>query len=69
MIEPLFRPSQHEILGYRGGLLGVIAVPGAGKTFTLAHLAAKLIQRLGERKDAEHPAGLDSRKSVASAGQ
>lgn len=53
MIEPLFRPSQHEILGYRGGLLGVIAVPGAGKTFTLAHLAAKLIQRLGERKDAE----------------
>jgi DNA helicase II / ATP-dependent DNA helicase PcrA len=53
MIEPLFRPSQHEIMSYRGGLLGVIAVPGAGKTFTLAHLAAKLIQRLGERRDAE----------------
>jgi DNA helicase-2/ATP-dependent DNA helicase PcrA len=53
MIEPLFRPSQHEILSYKGGLLGVIAVPGAGKTFTLAHLAAKLIQRLSERRDAE----------------
>lgn len=37
------RPSQEKILAYRGGRLGIAAVPGAGKTFTLSALAAKLI--------------------------
>jgi DNA helicase II / ATP-dependent DNA helicase PcrA len=37
------RPSQSEILGYSGGMLGVAAVPGSGKTHTLSALAAKLI--------------------------
>lgn len=37
------RPSQEEILAYQGGRLGIAAVPGAGKTFTLSALAAKLI--------------------------
>lgn len=38
------RPEQAEIvLGYQGGQIGVAAVPGSGKTFTLAHLAARLI--------------------------
>jgi DNA helicase II / ATP-dependent DNA helicase PcrA len=37
------RPSQEKILAYHGGKLGIAAVPGAGKTFTLSALAAKLI--------------------------
>ncbi len=37
------RPAQEEILRYRGGYMGVAAVPGAGKTFTLSLLAARLI--------------------------
>jgi DNA helicase-2/ATP-dependent DNA helicase PcrA len=41
-----FRASQQTIINYSGGLLGVSAVPGAGKTFTLSHLAAALVQRL-----------------------
>ena len=38
------RPSQQEILTYRGGRLGIAAVPGAGKTHILSALAAKIIQ-------------------------
>ena len=37
------RPSQTEILRYRGGKLGISAVPGSGKTFTLSALAAQII--------------------------
>lgn len=37
------RPSQADILRYRGGKLGISAVPGAGKTFTLSALAAQII--------------------------
>ncbi|NLV73326.1 MAG: ATP-dependent helicase [Chloroflexi bacterium] len=47
MTESLYgyrlRPHQQAILDYRGGLMGVAAVPGAGKTLTLALLAARLI--------------------------
>jgi DNA helicase-2/ATP-dependent DNA helicase PcrA len=44
-VIPNFTPrsSQEKILNYHGGRLGVAAVPGAGKTFTLSALAAKLI--------------------------
>ena len=38
------RYSQQEILKYRGGRLGIAAVPGAGKTHILSALAAKIIQ-------------------------
>src|SRR5512139_1093169 len=38
------RYSQQEILKYRGGRLGIAAVPGAGKTQILTALAAKIIQ-------------------------
>ncbi len=39
-----FRPEQHDIIeGYAGGKMAVLAVPGSGKTFTLAHLAARLV--------------------------
>jgi DNA helicase II / ATP-dependent DNA helicase PcrA len=37
------RPAQVEILQYRRGRMAVSAVPGSGKTFTLALLAAQLI--------------------------
>ena len=41
MPEP--RPSQQKVLRYRSGKMGVSAVPGSGKTFTLARLAADLV--------------------------
>ncbi len=37
------RPSQKEVLAYRGGKMGISAVPGSGKTHTLAVLAAQLV--------------------------
>ena len=37
------RPQQVDILGYTGGQVAVTAVPGSGKTLTLALLAARLI--------------------------
>ncbi|MDE0071838.1 MAG: ATP-dependent helicase [Caldilineaceae bacterium] len=44
--ELRLRPAQQEILRYKTGRLGVSAVPGSGKTFTLSLLAAQLVQRL-----------------------
>ncbi len=41
MFKP--RPSQVEVLAYRGGRMGVSAVPGSGKTHTLSRLAADLL--------------------------
>jgi len=38
-----FRSSQTDILRYHGGKLGISAVPGSGKTFTLSALAAQII--------------------------
>lgn len=44
MAEPNLRQEQRDIiLGYSHGRVGVAAVPGSGKTFTLAHLAARLV--------------------------
>jgi DNA helicase-2/ATP-dependent DNA helicase PcrA len=37
------RPKQRDVLAYTGGLMGVSAVPGSGKTVTLSALAAGLI--------------------------
>ena len=39
------RPKQQEILTYRQGRLGISAVPGSGKTWTLSFLAADLLKR------------------------
>jgi DNA helicase II / ATP-dependent DNA helicase PcrA len=41
MFKP--RPAQQEVLNYPGGKMGVLAVPGSGKTHTLSYLAAQLI--------------------------
>jgi DNA helicase-2/ATP-dependent DNA helicase PcrA len=38
------RPGQQAILRYRSGKMGISAVPGSGKTWTLSYLAANLIQ-------------------------
>jgi DNA helicase-2/ATP-dependent DNA helicase PcrA len=46
MIDIQLRPSQLDVVRYEGGKMGVAAVPGAGKTTTLSHLAANLIERL-----------------------
>jgi len=47
------RPTQAEIANYRGGKLGISAVPGSGKTFTLSALAAQIVTRnvLGPDQD------------------
>lgn len=37
------RADQEAILAYKGGMMGVSAVPGSGKTLTLALLTARLI--------------------------
>ncbi len=37
------RPAQREVLAYAGGRMGISAVPGSGKTRTLAELAARLV--------------------------
>jgi DNA helicase-2/ATP-dependent DNA helicase PcrA len=48
------RPEQEDIvLGYTGGQVGIAAVPGSGKTFTLAHLAARLIRDQRLKADQE----------------
>lgn len=41
LIQP--RPAQEAILQYRRGKMGIAAVPGSGKTFTLSLLAAQLV--------------------------
>lgn len=49
-----FRPraGQREVLDYRGGKLGISAVPGSGKTRTLAELAARLIaEKIGQDQE------------------
>jgi DNA helicase-2/ATP-dependent DNA helicase PcrA len=47
------RPSQREILAYRGGTLGISAVPGSGKTYTLSALAAQIISSGALERDQE----------------
>jgi ATP-dependent exoDNAse (exonuclease V) beta subunit len=37
------RHAQEEIVAYKHGRMAVSAVPGSGKTFTLAQLAATLL--------------------------
>jgi DNA helicase-2/ATP-dependent DNA helicase PcrA len=41
VFEP--RPRQREVAAYRGGRMGVSAVPGSGKTSTLSYLAAQIV--------------------------
>ena len=43
MTDFILRPHQQAILNYTHGKMGIAAVPGAGKTFVLSALAARLI--------------------------
>lgn len=47
------RPSQEKILEYlsTGGLMGVSAVPGSGKTHILSYLAAQLIAKVDDDQE------------------
>ncbi|MBT3313643.1 MAG: ATP-dependent helicase [Anaerolineae bacterium] len=45
MTNITYRPSQQKILQYTHGTMGIAAVPGSGKTFTLSALAAEIIGR------------------------
>jgi DNA helicase-2/ATP-dependent DNA helicase PcrA len=47
------RHAQEEIVAYQGGKMGVSAVPGSGKTFTLSWLAARLIEQANLFDDQE----------------
>jgi DNA helicase-2/ATP-dependent DNA helicase PcrA len=47
------RPEQETIINYLGGRMGVAAVPGSGKTFTLSKLAASLVAHGGLQDDQE----------------
>lgn len=53
MTDTHLRPSQEAVLAYTGGKMAVTAVPGAGKTFTLSHLAARLAEQLADAGLAE----------------
>ena len=49
----VLRESQARILSYSGGKMGISAVPGSGKTWTLSRLAAKLISTAELQPDQE----------------
>ncbi|MBR6088878.1 MAG: ATP-dependent helicase [Anaerolineaceae bacterium] len=49
------RKEQQEVLSYTGGTMGISAVPGSGKTFTLSLLAADLIEKLIRGSDKQEP--------------
>ena len=53
MTENRLRASQKEILAYQKGLMGISAVPGSGKTWTLTQLAVKLILTADLAEDQE----------------
>ena len=53
MADIRLRASQERILTYKGGKMGIAAVPGSGKTFTLSLLAADLLLRGAVRPDQE----------------
>ena len=53
MGEIRLRTAQSKILEYHSGLMGISAVPGSGKTWTLSQLAAKLILTVDLAPDQE----------------
>ena len=47
------RATQAAVLEYRGGMMGVSAAPGSGKTHVLSALAARLVSEGGLGDDQE----------------
>ena len=49
------REEQQQVLSYTGGTMGISAVPGSGKTFTLSALAADLVEKLVRDSAGQEP--------------
>ena len=47
----VYREDQKEIMEYRSGTMGIQAVPGAGKTFIITNLAAKLLENMVKNEE------------------
>ena len=47
------RPKQEQVVDFRSGRMGVSAVPGSGKTFTLSALAARIVSDVPLEDDQE----------------
>lgn len=45
-MDIVFRKDQKEIMKYNSGSMGIQAVPGAGKTFIITNLVAKLLKKM-----------------------
>lgn len=45
-MDIVFRKDQKEIMKYKSGSMGIQAVPGAGKTFIITNLVAKLLKKM-----------------------
>ena len=45
-MDIVFRKDQKEIMKYKSGSMGIQAVPGAGKTFIITNLVAKLLTKM-----------------------
>nr|WP_314770951.1 ATP-dependent helicase [uncultured Peptostreptococcus sp.] len=45
-MDIVFRKDQKEIMKYNSGSMGIQAVPGAGKTFIITNLVAKLLTKM-----------------------
>ena len=45
-MEVRLRPAQAKILEYQSGKMGISAVPGSGKTFTLSLIALGIVREI-----------------------
>ena len=63
------RPHQQKVLEYRGGYMGVAAVPGSGKTATLSALAARLVGQLADEELARDRLTADDAARRSTAGR
>lgn len=50
-MKTVYRKDQKEIMKYKSGTMGIQAVPGAGKTFIITNLAAKLIENIVKNEE------------------
>ena len=59
------RPDQQKALEYKGGEMGISAVPGSGKTHTLSALAANLVEKLLMSQQGDYdPKKRDSHRDI-----
>ena len=51
-MDIVFRKDQKEIMKYKSGSMGIQAVPGAGKTFIITTLVAKILTKMKDEDQA-----------------